>query len=356
MKSIALVTNIPAPYREKIHELISQKFEGNYTVIYCAEKESDREWKFNFGNYKKIFLSKENETAVHNNRKVWSVLSKLKPDVVVTNGFFPTMIYAFLWCVAHRKKHIVFTDGTIKSETTLSAIHRLIRKVFFRYTQAFVGSSDGSVALYKSYSIKPEKIFRTYLCVDNTKFQPISFTEKKYDLMFSGQFIERKLPFFFIEVARLVKEQLGQCKILLIGGGPLKEQIIAKLNEYKLDFDYPGFIQQEQLPSFYPLSKLFLFPTKWDPWGVVANEAMASGVPVITSADAGVANDLIISDNTGLILPLEEKKWAETIVTLLNDQSRLETIATNAKHHVQKYNHQSAADGFINAIESVLTQ
>jgi glycosyltransferase involved in cell wall biosynthesis len=356
MKSIALVTNIPAPYREKVHELISQKFDGNYTVIYCAEKEADREWKFNFGNYKKIFLSKENETAVHNNRKIWSVLSKLNPDVVVTNGFFPTMIYAFIWCAVRRKKHIVFTDGTIKSETTLSAVHRIIRKIFFRYTHAFVGSSDGSMALYKSYGITSEKIFRTYLCVDNTKFQPISFAEKKYDLMFSGQFIERKLPFFFIEVAKLVKEQLGECKILIIGGGHLKEQIIKKLREYDLEFDYPGFIQQEQLPFFYPLSKLFLFPTKWDPWGVVANEAMASGVPVITSADAGVAYDLIIPDNTGLILPLEEKKWAETIVTLLKNQEKLEAIAINALNHVKKYNQQSAADGFTNAIDFTSTK
>ena len=60
MIKTVLVTNIPAPYREKLHELIAERFQHNYTVIYCAEKEADRTWKFNLGNYKKIGTTNKN--------------------------------------------------------------------------------------------------------------------------------------------------------------------------------------------------------------------------------------------------------------------------------------------------------
>lgn len=351
MIKIALITNIPAPYREKLHELISEQLQGYYTVIYCAEKEANRDWKFNLGNYKKIFLSKFNKGHIHNNIKVWSEIKKINPDVVITNGFYPTMLYAFAWCMLYKRKHLVFTDGTLKSEQHLSKLHTLIRTYILKKTKAFIGTSNGSINLYESFGIKKEKIFRSYLCIDNDKFYSSSL-EKKYHLMFSGQFIERKLPFFFIEVARIIKERTGNCKVLLIGGGPLEEKMTEKLKEYKIDYDYPGFIEQQQLPGYYSKSKLFLFPTKLDPWGVVANEAMAAGVPVITCENAGVADDLVISEKTGYVLPLKEDVWAEKIISILTQPQLYEQISANAKEHVQKYNFQNAAKGFIDAIRA----
>jgi glycosyltransferase involved in cell wall biosynthesis len=353
MINIALVTNIPAPYREKLHELIAEQFQNNYTVIYCAEKEANREWKFKLGNYKKVFLSRFNKGYIHNNFKIWSELKKISPDVVITGGFYPTMLYAFVWCMLYKKKHMVFTDGTLKSEKHLSIIHKFVRKIVFSRTKAFIGVSQGSKRLYKSYRIENARFFRSYLCVDNDKFSSPPL-EKKYHLMFSGQFIERKLPFFFIEVARIVQERMGNCKVLLIGGGPLEKRMIEKLGEYKIDYDYPGFIDQQKLPEYYSKSRLFLFPTKSDPWGVVVNEAMAAGVPVITCENAGVAHDLVIHEQTGYVLPVEKDIWAEKIVSMLNDQTLYERLSANAWQHVQQYNFQNAANGFIEAIQSVV--
>jgi glycosyltransferase involved in cell wall biosynthesis len=356
MANIALVTNIPAPYRERLHELIAERFPNNYTVIYCAELEADREWKFKLGSYKKIFLSKFNKARTHNNRKIWGELKKLDPDIVITGGFFLTMLYAFVWCILNKKKHLVFTDGTFKSESHLSIVHKLIRKIVFSRTKAFIGVSEGSKALYKSYGIDNGRFFRSYLCVDNSQFIKTSFQEKKYELMFSARFIELKLPFFFIEIANEVKKTLGYCRVLILGSGVLEQEMFRKLKEYGIEYDCPGFVENKRLPEYYTKAKIFLFPTENDTWGVVANEAMAAGLPVITCENAGVAHDLVIHEQTGYVLPIEKDIWAEKAISILNDQALYERLSANAWQHVQQYNFQNAANGLIEAIQSVINK
>ena len=351
MSEIVLITNNPAPYREKVHELIDQHFDGHYHVIYCAERESDRKWNFQHGTYKKEFLSAVNDGVIHNNPKIVRSLKKIDPDTVIIMGFYPSMLYAYLWATFKKKSIIVFTDGSLKSESYLTVIHQFVRKIVFKKAKAFLGPSNGSAALYKSYGIDKKKFFRTYLSVNNQSFFQTYLYEKKYDLMFSGQFIERKMPFFFIEVAKKVKEQFGKCNVLILGSGPLKNRMLELLKKYEIEFYYPGYIRQEELPQYYSQSKLFLFPTQNDPWGVVANEAMASGVPVITCDRAGVANDLVIDQENGYVLDLEVDTWVKYSIKLLTNSHLYEKFSQNSISHVQKYNYANAANGIIEAIE-----
>jgi glycosyltransferase involved in cell wall biosynthesis len=353
MSQTVVITNTPAPYREQIHELISNHLKRCYHVIYCAQKEANREWEFGLGRYNRTILAGTNKDAVHNNISVVKLLSRLQPEVVILMGFFPTMLYAFAWCVFNRRKVIVFTDGTINSEANLSFVHRIIRKVVFLKTKAFIGPSLGSELLYRGYGIKQEKFFRTYLAVDNQRFFDTKDVDKEYELMFSGQFIDRKLPFFFIEVAKLVKQQFGSCRILILGSGIRKTEMIALLDKHCLEYTMPGYVGQADLPMFYSRCKLFLFPTRNDPWGVVANEAMASGVPVLTCLAAGVAEDLVINNFNGYVLPLIEEVWANHCVELLKNKDLYRSFSNNSIKHVQKYNYENAANGVINAIKYV---
>jgi glycosyltransferase involved in cell wall biosynthesis len=356
MNQTVLVTNIPAPYRERVHELISQHTGGCYHVIYCAEKEADRDWKFTLGNYKKTILAGTNKNGVHNNVSVVKHLSRLQPDVVIVMGFFPTMLYSYAWSLLNRRKLIVFTDGTINSESHLSFVHRIVRRLVFLKTEAFIGPSLGAAALYQSYGIKREKFFRTYLAIDNSKFFNNKDNNKEYDLMFSGQFIDRKLPKFFIRVAKLVQQQVGSCKILILGDGNLKSEMIMLLKQHNLEYTMPGYINQADLPKFYSKCKLFLFPTKNDPWGVVVNEAMACGLPVLTCEAAGVAGDLVINNVNGYILPLVEEVWANHSVKLLTNKNLYHAFSNNSIRHVQQYNFENAANGITDAIKYVTNE
>jgi glycosyltransferase involved in cell wall biosynthesis len=354
MPAIVNLTNIPAPYREKIHELVSESLNSNYLVIYCAKLEPNRQWKFQYGSYEKIFLSDKSKGYIHNNLSIWKVLNKSKPKIIIATGFNPTMLYSFIWALLNGAEFIPFTDGTFQSEKALSFVHRLARKIVFAKSKAFVGASNGSEQLYKSYKISKDRIFKSCLSIDNSFFGNTKLIEKEYTLMFSGQLIDGKMPLFFVEVARKVKERIGTCNVLILGSGKMAVEMEAMLKRYNIPYAMPGFIDQKQLPEFYRKSKLFLFPTKTDAWGIVANEAMAAGVPVITCKNAGVEDDLVINNVNGYVLPLDTDIWADKVINLLNDDKLYAQLSHNAYTHVQNYNFESAAAGIVDAINFVL--
>lgn len=350
---VAMISNIPSPYREETHVILNKKLAADYHVFYCAHTESNRLWDIKYGNYSKTFLKKSTfnfkSKSVYFNFDIIRSLNRFDPDVVITAGFFPTMLMAFIWCKLHHKKHIVYTDGTLKSEEHLTFFHKLIRRLVYRFTETFIGVSRKSLELYKSYKVKSKKLFLSPYCADNKYLQQFRETPKKYDVIFCGQLIDRKLPFFFINTIKLVNATMP-CKVLLIGAGELKDEVIQAFNENNIDYNYPGFVQSECLPPLFSSAKLFVFPTKYDAWGLVANEACAFGIPVITCENAGAANELIINEYNGYVLPLDEKTWAEHIIKLLSDDVLYNKLSRNAFDSVQKYNYESAVDGILDAV------
>ena len=351
LPKVLYLTNIPVPYREKMHEILAKEYLAiTYLVTYCAKTEPNRQWKFKDGLYNKVYLKEQSTSLVHNNFSIFKHLSTYNPDVIISTSFNPTMLYAFLWCVLKRRKFLPFNDGTLFSESKFSPIHKLVRKVVFKFSASFITTGNGGIELYKSYGITRDKIFISHLCVENDLYRLSPPPTKQYDLMFSGQLIERKMPFFFIEVASRLKQKLGTFKVLILGDGPLREKMLKKLNELKIDYHYPGFIQPDTIPDFYNKAKIFLFPTLSDPWGIVANEACASGVPVITCKNSGSADDLVIDGHNGYVLPLDPEIWADSILKLLTNTNLLQQFSDNASRSVKDFNPKNSAKGIFDAV------
>lgn len=355
---ITIVTNIPAPYRLPIYEKIAQKYGDDFLVIFAAKSESNRKWdleKFKFRNQflkENVIAKKDGYNYIHNNLDVFKHLRKFNPDVVITTGYNPTHLYAWLYTVFFRKKHIPMTDGWIESEKHLSYIHKAIRKIVFATSNAFIGASKNSLDLFRSYGISDEKLFQSHLCIDNTKFQSDNkLVDREYDLMFSGQFTERKLPLFFAEIVEKVLKHIPSIKVLILGDGPLKEEFFLKLDNANINYHYAGFVKQKELQKYYSSSKLFLFTTRLDPWGVVVNEAMASGTPVFTTPYAGVINDLLLDGVNGFILPIDSDIWSTKVIEILNNKELWNSLSKASTHIVQKFNFEVAAKGIIDASE-----
>ena len=351
---VVYLTQVPGPYREQMHELISKQ-NPNYSVVYCAKLEPDRLWKIEHGNYEQYFLSDTIDHFRPNNPEVWKLLNKLNPDALIITAFKPTMLYGVLWCLLKRKKLVVYNDGTYISELHFSRVQKLIRRFVFKRTSAFAAPGKGGFDLYKSYGVDERKMFKSCLCIDNSKFTPLPLEEREFHLMFSGQIVERKMPLFFAEVAKKVNQKIKNFKALIVGEGEQRAEMLKTLDEHGVDYYFAGYLDQKTLPSFYSKAKLLLFPSLNDPWGVVGNEACAAGTPVITCENAGVANDLIIHGENGYILPLDAEVWAEYAARLLSDKDLLATFSENAIRMVQPYNHQQAADGILESVHFALS-
>ncbi len=125
--------------------------------------------------------------------------------------------------------------------------------------------------------------------------------------MFAGRIIDTKNPSLFTDVALKIRERLGYCKVLIIGEGDekSKDKMFETFRRKGIEYHYGGFIEHEQLPEFYSRAKTLLLPTSGDCWGVVINEAMICGVPVITTTMTAASGELVIDGENGYVLPLD---------------------------------------------------
>jgi glycosyltransferase involved in cell wall biosynthesis len=355
---VVILTNMPAPYRVPVHEMVSEYFNGEFLVIYSAQLEPNRAWDFGTLKFDHLYL-KENVKVksdgynyVHNNLDVFKHLRAFNPDVIITTSYNPTHLYAWFYALIFRKKHIPMTDGWEGGERFLSSVHRLVRKVVFRTSSAFIGASKNSLALFKSYGVDENKLFQSHLCVENSRFENSnSFDDRAYDLMFSGRITEWKGALFFAEVAKKVAENLPNLKVLILGDGELREELLERLESLGIEYNYAGFVAQKDLPQYYSNSKIFLFPTKLDAWGVVVNESMASGTPVVSTPYAGVINDLVLEEENGYIVEMDSTEWSNRVTSLLLDREKWETFSRNSKSRVEEFTFENSANGIISASE-----
>lgn len=359
---VVIVTNIPAPYRLPVYAFLNEQLGFQLHVVFCARR-LHREWNLGEYRFEHTFLREQHlrigGKTIHVNFDVWPVLARYRPDVVITTGFNPTDLLACAWARLHGARHVAMTDGTFDSELVLSPIHRWVRRRVFARTAAFVGASDGAFRLFVSYGIKPAAMFKSHLCANNELFFAASPEEKIYDFIFCGRFVDVKNPIFALEIARDVALTLGRpVSIVFVGSGKLESEIraFAKNIQLHVKTTFGGFARQEDLPKWYGSARIFLFPTKWEPWGVVANEACAAGVPVLISEVAGSARELIRDGENGFVLPLEKLAWVNAAVRLLTDPVLYSSMVSRCRETVREYTFENAALGIAQAVQYARSQ
>jgi len=354
---VAMVTNIPAPYRLPMYELLAAAPGIELKVFFCSGREPDRQWDLQRLRVPHVFLRERVLTwrgrYIHANPDVWPHLRAFAPEVVVTTGFNPTHLIAFLFARLVGLRHVAMTDGTADSESRLSPLHRWLRRRVYRRSQAFIGASEGSFALYRQYGLGEPALYKSQLCADNRAFETAAGARRDVDLIFCGRFVAGKLPLFAIETAREVAVRLRRrVVLLLVGSGELEPAMreAAASAAVWVDACFAGFARQAELPAHYARSRLLLFPTVGDTWGVVANEACAAGVPVIVSPQAGVAGDLVRDGENGRVLPLDVARWADAAAALLQDDATWQRMSRRCLELVRPYTYASAAEGVAAAV------
>lgn len=356
MRTAVFLTNIPAPYREPVHQLASERLAGKYHVIYCASTESKRQWNFELGQYKRTFLNQKKLTINGNDyylpSKVNAHLRALNPGCIIIAGFSAPMLQAALWGLANRVPVVGFSDCNVNSESRRPFYKKAIRHLLVPHFAANIGVGEGTKELFSSYGAKAPYFF-SYLCANNKLHASQQSDDREFDLITCGRIChEKEYPFLLSVLAELAQRQ--PLRLLVVGDGPYRGEFLQGLKQIPgLTFEFAGFVEPNSLYKYYPRAKLMLFPTQSDTWGVVANEAMASSTPVICSPEAGVAGELVLHDSNGLVLEKNLALWVESIVALLNDSSRWHTLSAAAYKDVQKYSYENAAAGIVACVEKV---
>jgi glycosyltransferase involved in cell wall biosynthesis len=354
---LVIITNHPPPFRIPVYEIIGKMPGVDLLVIFCSRREPNRRWKLPRLDFNHVFLKERfvarGDNFIHNNPDVIGALHRFRPDVIVTTGFNPTYLYAFFYAVAKGIAHVPMTDGTDISEQALSTWHKLVRRIVYTRSQAFLAASDGGQRLYEGYGIESERCFKSCLCIANENYLlDISDKEKRHDFIFCGRIVEGKNPLFALEVARETAKRLKRkVRILYVGSGDQEDAVKqqAVLSPDLVEVEFHGFAAQDELPSLYCSAKIFLFPTLSDVWGVVANEAAAAGLPIIVSPHAGVAGELVLNGDSGFVCDLDVDLWTERAILLLTQPAVYQRFSRRSRALASQYTFEHAAEGVVAA-------
>jgi glycosyltransferase involved in cell wall biosynthesis len=154
-------------------------------------------------------------------------------------------------------------------------------------------------------------------------------------VLYSGQLIQRKGLDVVIQALSEVQEQ---AELLVIGDGPdrkLLEEAAARIVPGRVHF--LGHRPYDELPGLYAASDILVMPSEIEVWGLVLNEAMAAGLPVISSTTAGATADLVVGRRTGFAVPPRDvKSWAVALRALASEPTLRAEMGANASRLIRE--------------------
>lgn len=387
---VALIHNIIAPQRVPFFERLSSHPSIDLFVYFCSKTVKERKdvWdipmsdKFDYSVLSGITLESYSIIYLiyHINPYIIPKLIKEKYDAVIIGGCsdFTTQA-AFITSKLLKTPIILWSEGIkssqwpggIKSAQSLlvKAVSPL-RKYITRKVDAIVVPGTMSRDFYIGEGAQPEKVFIAPDALDNEMFtqQSSKFKKEKESIkrelgirnkkviLYVGQLIERKGVRYLIEAYDELKKDYGDACLVIIGDGPLRNELEGIcVKENIKDVHFTGNKSQIELPKYYSIADFFVLPTLEDIWGLVVNEAMACGLPVISTKAAGCAVDLIIPGENGFIVDeANADQLCSAMKKVILDEALARKMGNKSVEVIgSRYTLEEMVNGFVSAIEYV---
>jgi glycosyltransferase involved in cell wall biosynthesis len=280
------------------------------------------------------------------------LIPKKKYDFIVLGMYStPTQIMAILYFKLVGIPYVLNSDGGfIKKDRKI--VH-YVKRFLIRGAKAYLSSSVGTTNYLRHYGAKGN--ITIYPFTSQFKNQvlksidPSIKTKKKQELgieeevmiMFSGQFIDRK----GIDVLLTSCNGLSKnCSVYIIGGKPTNQylKIVYELNLENIHFI--DFKKPEELVDFYLAADIYVLPTREDIWGLVINEAMAYGLPIVTTDHCLAGKELIEDFTNGFIVPTNNPEELRLRLNILIQDKKLRVLmGENNKLKIENYTIESMA-------------
>lgn len=367
-RKIILVANIIGPYRIPTFNQLASKYGKAFKVIFCKQNDHYRKWKLLEKDHLKFdfcllndFSIKLKEWEIHLANGLFSKLIREKPFLVITEGFgFPT-IFSLLYTNFFHKKLMIFSAETQHTAKSYSSFRHFLRKFMVRCSQGFIATGTLAKQYLVSLRAPEEKIFLAYFSFDPELLgldlkkirRKKKSREKKKRILYVGRLDRLKGVDLLIRAYKQVKEKYPNIELCLVGDGPDKDEL-KKLAEGTDDISFEGYKQYDQLLPYYLDADLFVLPTLKDVWGLVVNEAMMCGLPVVCSKYAGCCQDLIREEENGLVVdPQNSEELSDSISDLISQNGKLSDYGKRSLQIIKAFTTERTTQGFVEAIEYV---
>ena len=358
------ISNVPSPYRVAFfnelgkHCLLTVLFEKS------TSDERDESWKkYSFDNFSGIIM---NGKSVNTDSAIcFDVIKYLKcldyDEVICSDFSSPTGILAVNYMRRKKISYYLEADGGFPGVSTGLKYH--LKHAIIKGAKGYFSTSDSLDEYFLMYGAKMSQLIRypfssvydsdvlSELMSESDKKnlrQELSIPEDRV-LIAVGQFIYRKGFDLLIEATKELPSDVG---VYIVGGSPSQELLDVKEKNNLCNLHFLQFMDKANLFRYYQAADAFVLPTREDAWGLVVNEAMACGLPVVTTDRCGAGVTMIEEGISGYVVPVNDKQQlAAALVRLARlEDAKLREMGQKAIEEARKYTIETMVEAHLNIL------
>lgn len=230
-------------------------------------------------------------------------------------------------------------------------------KQLFAICDGFLCIGSLNREYYRHYGIPEDRLFSMPYAVDNTFFQEraVEARSKRESfrsslglqpgrpiILYASKLMVRKHPMDLLEAyIQLSPDGIQEPKpyLLYVGNGEEREHLEARAAATSWNsIHFLGFQNQTKLPAFFDLCDVFVLPSTYEPWGLIVNEVMNAGKPIIVSDQVGCATDLVRNGENGFVFPVRDiLSLAKALDTILRNPEKAKWMGKMSLERISKW-------------------
>jgi len=225
---------------------------------------------------------------------------------------------------------------------------------------------------YNQFGVDDDRLFSMPYAVDNALFQErcaearpqrealrrsLGLVPGRPVILFAAKFTTVKAPEELLSAFAHIHNRFPDDSapyLLFVGAGPLGKTLEERAQPFGAAVRFLGFRNQSELPALYDLCDIFALPSRFEPWGLVVNEAMNAGRPVIVSDRVGAAPDLIVDGVNGFVYPSGDvNALASRLHQILESSALRAKMGAGSLERITSWNFEADRRGLMEALSAV---
>jgi glycosyltransferase involved in cell wall biosynthesis len=304
--------------------------------------------------------------------QIWHEVNHGGFDALIVHGHTPAA--ALIAVAAARWAGLpVFTRGETHLGLNRPSLKRLARKplmrAFYRRLSGALAIGSANAAFYRAMGMPEDRIFSMPYTIDNVRFTEgsrlsevqrkqvraaLGVTNDDPIVLYAGKLQARKHPDDVLRAAARLRDRGLRFHVVMVGSGEMTAALVNLAGRFGLDnVHFHGFANQSTLPEIYGASDVFVLPSENEPWGLVVNEAMCAGLPIVASAEIGCAADLIQAGVNGQTFATGDVEGlASALHLMFADAGTRRRMGLASSQIISRWSYAECASGLRTALAS----
>jgi glycosyltransferase involved in cell wall biosynthesis len=376
-RRLVILTEIISPYRIPLFNSLAREPDVDLHVIFLSETDPGlRQWQVYKSEIQfshQILAAWRKRMGRYNmllNSGLSSALKASSPDVILCGGYnYVASWQALFWARARKIPFLLWSESNEQDLRRAHALVEILKDEFFKRSNGFVVPGKSAREYVRVHKINDDRIFTAPNAVDNELFAIAAKAARQNGtalrsqlalperyILFVGRLVPEKGVFELLSAyAKLDERTREQVGLVYAGDGVARRQLEAQSASISPGMvRFAGFVQRDPLAMYYALADILVLPTHNDPWGLVVNEAMACGLPVIVSQVAGCAADLVKENWNGMLInPKDVSSLAAAMGRIAENPELCAAMGMNSAELISCYSPAAWSLGISRAIAAI---